>query len=90
MRPTLALAAGLVGWLVVVASAGFAMADNRPGAAVALACAAFLAVLGMSMTVATFLRTPEAPLRLTVASLGFLLAASAGVVALVFALTFRW
>jgi hypothetical protein len=39
MRPAFALLAGLAGWPLVVAAAGFAMADNRPGSAIALSCA---------------------------------------------------
>jgi hypothetical protein len=89
MRPTFALVAGLAAWPFVVSSAGFTMADNRPATVVALACAAVLALLGMSLTVATVRRTPDSPVSLTVASLGFLLATSAGIVALVFALAFR-
>jgi multisubunit Na+/H+ antiporter MnhB subunit len=90
MRPTLALLAGLAGWPFVVAAAGFAMADNRPGSAVTLICAGACALIAVWVSIQTFRSVQAGPARLTIALLGFLLAAAVGATALVFALSFHW
>jgi len=73
MRPSLALVVGLAGWPFLVAAAGFAMANERVSPAVALACAAVLALIAGWAGVTTF-RATDSPLRLIVALFGLFLA----------------
>ena len=76
MRPSLGLVVGLAGWPFLVAAAGFAMANERVSPAVALACAAVLALIAGWAGVTTF-RATDSPLRLIVALFGLFLWGSA-------------
>jgi hypothetical protein len=84
------VAAGVVGWLPLVLSAGLAMGNrSRVQVAIALAFAGLAACIGLFFGASALVRRSHVAVDIT-AAVGVCTSAVLGVVALVFALSFHW
>jgi hypothetical protein len=87
---TLAIAAGVIGWVPLVLSAGLAMGSgSHRQIALALGLAGLAAVLGLSLGGLGLLRGKHAAIEFG-ATLAVAISGALAVVALVFAFSFHW
>jgi hypothetical protein len=90
VRALVAITSGVLSWPFVVFAAAFAMANNDRGAAHALLVAGILACVSLGAGIASLFRSYPGAVHGTVTLIGSLIAAAAGCVTLVFALSFHW
>jgi hypothetical protein len=87
---TLAIVVGVIGWVPLTLSAGLAMGNASDGQiAVALGLAGLAAVLGLALGGLAFVRSKHVAIDIT-AVLAVAISGLLAVVAIVFALGFRW
>ena len=87
---TLAIVVGVIGWVSLTLSAGLAM-ENAPDGqiAIALGLAGLAAVLGLTLGGLALVRSKHVAIDIT-ATLAVVISGLLAVVAIVFALSFRW
>jgi hypothetical protein len=87
---TLAIALGVIGWVPLTLSAGLAMGNAPNGQiAIALGLAGLSAVLGIALGTLALVREDHVAVDIT-AALAVVVSGLLAVVAIVFALGFRW
>src|SRR6266566_265871 len=87
---TLAIVVGVVGWVPLTLSAGLAMGNAPDGQiALALLLAGLAAVLGLALGGLALVRSKHVAIEIT-AALAVVISGPLAVVAIVFALGFRW